>query len=189
MRIIDCRGLACPEPVLKARRALEEMVFPVEVRVDTPEAAENITRMLGHSGFRYQTSEQQLGLYRVIVTGEGSQASKEQRPLTTWLVTGATLGRGDDQLGLALMKSLFHTLTEQDSPDTIYFLNAGVKLSAGPEALTDHLEKLLAQGWSLESCGTCLDFYNLKDSLKVGSITNMYAIVDGIQSAGKVITI
>ena len=188
MRIIDCRGLACPEPVLATRRALEDMDFPVEVRVDTPEAVANVSRMLGNSGFRYQTSEKD-GITRIIINGAGSLTTKEQRPATVWLVTGATLGRGDEELGLALLKSLFHTFAEQKSPDTIYFLNAGVKLCAGPQALVSHLEKLQGQGWTLECCGTCLDFFELTNQLQVGSVTNMYEIVDGIQSAGKAITI
>ena len=34
---------------------------------------------------------------------------------------------------------------------------------------------------------TCLDFYKLKETLAVGSITNMYAIAETLAAAGKVI--
>ena len=43
------------------------------------------------------------------------------------------------------------------------------------------------QGVEIRTCGTCLDFYKLKETLAVGSITNMYAIAETLAAAGKVI--
>ena len=42
-------------------------------------------------------------------------------------------------------------------------------------------------GVEIVNCGTCLDFFKLKDDLKVGSITNMYDIVERMEKAEKVI--
>jgi sulfur relay (sulfurtransferase) complex TusBCD TusD component (DsrE family) len=44
-----------------------------------------------------------------------------------------------------------------------------------------------AQGVEILTCGTCLDYYGLKDKLQVGSVTNMYVIVEKLEAAGKVI--
>ena len=35
------------------------------------------------------------------------------------------------------------------------------------------------------TCGTCLDYYGLKDKLAVGTVTNMYSIVETMAKAGK----
>ena len=43
------------------------------------------------------------------------------------------------------------------------------------------------QGVEILSCGTCLNFYGLTDKLKVGSVTNMYDIVESMAKADKVI--
>lgn len=188
MRIIDCRGRACPEPVLATRRALENLDFPLEVRVDSPDALANISRMLGSSGYRYQTIDD-LQYRRIIVTGRNIVEEEECPPPSVWVITSAVLGRGSDELGRALMKSFLHTLAENCPPGTIYFLNSGVTVCAGPDALAAHIIELEYKGWILECCGTCLDYYALTDQLKAGRVTSMYTIVHGIQSAHKVITV
>ncbi len=39
----------------------------------------------------------------------------------------------------------------------------------------------------IRTCGTCLNFYVLTDQLAVGSVTNMYEIVETLAKAGKVV--
>jgi hypothetical protein len=51
----------------------------------------------------------------------------------------------------------------------------------------DSLKLLVEAGVEILSCGTCLDFYNLKDKLEVGIITNMYDTVESLLSSEKVI--
>lgn len=189
MDFLDCRGMACPEPVLATRRALAEIQnedYPLEVRVDF-DALANVCRMLGSGGYSYQTIE--CGDYYRILVNEKHRSAKAETKPSVWLITSTTLGQGSDELGLALMKSLLHTLSETEPPGIIFFLNSSVKLSAGPDALSQHLQTLVEKKWLLGSCGTCLDYYSLRDQVQAGEITNMYAIVEGIQSAAKVITI
>lgn len=106
-----------------------------------------------------------------------------------WLITSRTLGRGDEELGLALMKSFLHTLAQTENPGTIYFLNSGVKLCAGAEALVEYMQELVDRNWRLECCGTCLDYFGIKDQVKVGGITGMMQIVQGMAEADKVMTL
>lgn len=47
----------------------------------------------------------------------------------------------------------------------------------GSDSLED-LKSLEAQGVEIMTCGTCLDYYGLKDKLAVGTVTNMYSIVE-----------
>jgi len=87
------------------------------------------------------------------------------------------------------MKSLLHTLSELSNPGTIYFLNSGVKLCAGPDALEEYLKPLEQKDWQLLCCGTCLDYYVLRDEIRAGTVTNMSAIIQGLQGAEKVTSI
>jgi hypothetical protein len=45
------------------------------------------------------------------------------------------------------------------------------------------------KGTTIKTCGACLDFYHLTDTLAIGSITNMYEIVETMNQAAKVITL
>ena len=67
------------------------------------------------------------------------------------------------------------------------FYNEGVKLTTCPGDILEDLQYLESQGVEIVSCGTCLDFFHLKEDLKVGSITNMYDIVERMGKACKVI--
>ena len=86
------------------------------------------------------------------------------------------------------MKAFIFSLSQQESlPKAMVFYNGGVKLTVeGSEALTD-LKSLEAQGVEIVSCGTCLDFYGVKEKLAVGSVTNMYDIVERMETASSIV--
>jgi selenium metabolism protein YedF len=88
------------------------------------------------------------------------------------------------------MKSYTYALTETAPlPKAILFLNSGVKLTSDGSLVLENIKKLEESGVEIVSCGTCLDFYHLKDKLMVGIIGNMYSIIEKMNSAGKVINI
>lgn len=104
------------------------------------------------------------------------------------LVGTDKLGSGDDKLGAALMKSYMYALTENDiKPKTMIFVNGGVKLTTEGSDVIESLKNLHANGVEVLSCGTCLDFYNLKDKLLVGEVSNMYTIVEKMNKASNTI--
>lgn len=106
------------------------------------------------------------------------------------LVTSKEIGKGDEILGQKLMHSYFFSLSEGDAlPSHILFLNQGVKLVTEDTPIISILQSLADKGVSLLACGTCLDYYNLKNQLKVGEIGNMYMSRDIMASSPKVITI
>jgi len=116
------------------------------------------------------------------------QEGATREPVIVVLIDGATVGRGDDVLGSVLMKSFLHTLKEvKPLPWRLIFLNAGVKLAASGSDLVTLLSEIQDLGVEILSCGTCLDFFNLKDKLAVGSITNMYEIVSSLVTATSVL--
>ncbi len=100
------------------------------------------------------------------------------------VVGGDKLGDGDDKLGEILIKSYMFSLEKcPPYPKTILFLNSGVKLVVENSPVLDNLRAMESQGVEILSCGTCLDYYNLKDKLCVGGVTNMYAIVEMMNNA------
>jgi selenium metabolism protein YedF len=106
------------------------------------------------------------------------------------LVTGKSMGKGDDTLGEKLMYSYFYSLSEGDTlPSHILFLNEGVKLTTEDTSVLSLLQKLAENGVTLYSCGICLDYYNLTEQLKVGEIGNMYSNMEIMAEAQKVITL
>jgi selenium metabolism protein YedF len=98
------------------------------------------------------------------------------------------MGRGNDELGQILIRSFFHTLGEvQPRPGLIILFNTGVRLACQGSAVLDDLCALEADGIEILACGTCLGYFELKDSLAVGRVSNMYDIAEAILGAGKVV--
>ena len=106
----------------------------------------------------------------------------------TVVVSSDQMGNGEEKLGRTLMKAFLFALTRQDElPETIMFYNSGAFLSCeGSQSLED-LKNLEAEGVNIMTCGTCLDFYGLKEKLAVGTVTNMYEIVENMEKADKII--
>ena len=122
------------------------------------------------------------------VTGTAGCGPDMRRTGMVVVLSADTMGTGDEALGKTLMKSFVFALTKQDVlPETVLCYNSGAYLSCkGSESLAD-LKALEAEGVGIMTCGTCLDFYGLKDELGVGSVTNMYEIVEVMEKAGTVI--
>jgi|GEM_PF-6512134 len=186
MRIIDCRG-ACPNPVETTRKTLAGMSYPVEIKVDRPDAVAGVSHMLGNINYRYQTVEES-DYTRIIVTGkELDHKPKVVQPI--WLITSSTLGQGSAEQGLALMKSVLQALSHTEASGTIYFLNSGVKLCAGPQALPAELAALVENDWELRCSGPCLDYFSLKGQVKLGTVADIDTMVQDLQQAAKVISL
>ena len=67
------------------------------------------------------------------------------------------------------------------------FYNGGAKITCeGSDSLED-LKNLESQGVEIVTCGTCLDYYGMKDKLAAGTVTNMYDIVESMKKAGKIV--
>jgi selenium metabolism protein YedF len=98
------------------------------------------------------------------------------------------MGSGDEKLGTSLMKAFVFALTKQDMlPETIVCYNTGAYLTCEDADTLEDLKSLEAEGVNILTCGTCLDFYGIKEKLAVGSVTNMYEIVETMEKAKKVV--
>ena len=93
---------------------------------------------------------------------------------TTILIASDKLGHGEDELGALLMKNFIYSLARShDGLERVLFMNSGVTLACEGSASLDDLRILLDDGVAVRSCGTCLDFLGLKESLTVGEVGTM----------------
>lgn len=98
------------------------------------------------------------------------------------------MGHGEQELGKVLMKGFVFALTQQDRlPETVLLYNTGAYLSCEGSDNLEDLKALEAQGVEILTCGTCLNYYGLGDKLKVGSVTNMYEIVERMTAAKQLV--
>lgn len=105
-------------------------------------------------------------------------------------VNSERIGEGDDTLGGKLMASFFYSLVRSaDKPETIVFMNGGVRLACEGSPALDDIRLLAADGVKVLSCGTCLDFYGLKEQLAAGEIGAMNDTVSLMMRADDVVSI
>lgn len=183
---VDARGLACPQPVINTKKALDSIEEGTVITVvDNAVARDNVAKLTQSLGCQASV-EEQAGLYTITIT-KGAGGGETVKPAQTGVgpvvfVTQEYLGQGSEELGKILIKSFFFTLVEsQDPPKAIMFANGGVKLTCSGSPVVDHLQLLAEQGTEVLSCGTCLDYFGLKEQLQVGQITNMYTILENLK--------
>ena len=188
---VDARGLNCPEPVIETKKELEGLrEGSVVIVVDNEIAKENISKLASKLNFHFSVKEIEDGFEISVFKGELNNSIEEmlhEKAVLNDLVIvvgNNKLGSGDDDLGEILIKGYFYSLAEMKPyPKAIVFLNLGVRLTATESGVLDSLKKLADAGCDIVSCGTCLDYYGLKDSLKIGTISNMYSIVEYMNEA------
>lgn len=196
---VDARGMTCPQPVLCTKQALDTIETGIVVAiVDNEIAKENIVKFAKHQACRVVVKQQADTYYIEIQKGAAAYAEIEAvKPLalervydTVIVITSNVLGTGADELGAILMKSFLYTLTASDNyPTAVILLNSGVQLAVDGAQTVEHLRTLQHKGVEILACGTCLDYYHLKEKLAVGSVTNMYSVIEWMSAAGKVITL
>jgi selenium metabolism protein YedF len=199
MKNIDCRGLACPAPVLTAKQVIEaENLNELTVVVDNEAARQNVTRFLESQKFQVSVEASEDDF---LVTGQrdsdialvdDSQFEKEEVHQKKIMIMDATdrMGHGDNELGQKLMVNFLKTLKEMgDELWRLVFINNGVKLTIEDAETLEDLNELEENGIHILVCGTCLTHFDLMDRKKVGETTNMLDIVTAMQLADKVINI
>jgi len=193
---IDARGLACPQPVIAAKKALDSITGGiVTVLVDNTAAKENVTKLAVANNCGVSI-EEQGGYFQIKITkgastpvGAAAPAADQEQDVV-YFISNDTLGQGSDELGAILMKSFFFTLTEAEFlPRLMLFVNGGVRLTTEDSPVLSHVKQLAEKGVVILSCGTCLDYFQLKERLAVGEVTNMYTILAELNKAGKAITL
>ena len=181
---IDAGGKQCPIPVIMAKKELEAGEQDVEIIVDGPTQVGNLER-LGDALGRPATSEPFGDKFLVkFANGETVKgASVECADTYAVFFNTNAIGTNNSELGGNLAKMAIFTLSESEKiPAYVLFMNEGVKLPAGDEPqIIENLQTLIDKGSQVLVCGTCLNFYGIKDDLKVGTVSNMYDILGAMQ--------
>ena len=201
-RTIDCMGMACPLPVINAKKAIEAFTEDgtLHIRVDNDTAVQNLTRLGEHNGFAVTTAQNGDKAYTVTMAVVAGQAKGAQVPAEALscaaptrggkvvVLSADTMGGGDERLGKKLMKAFIFALTSQDeAPDKVICYNTGAFLTTRDADTVKDLKTLEAAGTTVMTCGTCLDFYGLKEELQVGVVSNMYDIVEAQMNAALIL--
>ncbi|ANU45427.1 sulfurtransferase-like selenium metabolism protein YedF [Enterocloster clostridioformis] len=200
---LDERGKQCPRPVIDTKKALESCNpgETVEVLVDNEIAVQNLSKMAASKGLSAVSEKISDNEFSVkIAVGQGvtpvsgvaddsgeepvaCQPDSRKKGMTV-VLSSNLMGHGDPELGKALMKGFVYALTQQDAlPETILLYNSGAYLSCEGSDNLEDLKSLESQGVEILTCGTCLNFYGLSEKLQVGSVTNMYEIVERMTAA------
>lgn len=206
-KTVDARGLACPLPVVNAKKAVGEFQEDgvLTVLVDNEIAVQNLQKFAAQRGLTAAGEKKADKEYevkiQVSVSGAAPAAAVEETDAEeincvpdsrkkgmVVVLSANVMGGGDEKLGKTLMKAFVFALTKQDVlPDTILCYNSGAYLTCEGSDSLDDFKELEAEGVNIMTCGTCLDFYGIKDTLAVGTVTNMYDIVETMEKAKQII--
>ncbi len=204
MKTVDVRQLACPGPVLKLRDLLEAGEREIALHVADELSRSNVSRFATSRGAEVQVTDGGDGSFVVAIRagGEAGEARPDEEELLECeipestaavgprvvQITAGTMGSGDDELGALLLRSFLKTQAELDpKPDAILFYNDGVKLCCEGSSLLEDLRGLEAAGVEIIACGTCLNFFELADQLRVGRVTDMLEIAGRLAEAGSIV--
>ena len=201
---VNARGLACPEPVLLSKKALAEIEHgEVIVYVDSDVAKENVARMAQHEGCAVGLKAHGKGGYELRLTinrsakaakthGHGEIKTSEAKDKThaegiAYLFDSDFIG-SNRELGKILVNGFLKAITSlQHKKSKVIFISNGVKLATKGSYVLEVLATLKGQGYEMLICGTCLDYFKIRDKVKIGTISNAVEIVESLTKAQKVI--
>jgi len=204
MLTIDTKGKLCPEPLIMARNALREVNEGEKILVlsDNETSFQNLMSFLSDLGAN-PVAEQKEGEYFVEATKPPESSEKaEKNPEAYCSVPGVPapsddyvvavrscqMGEGDEELGRLLIRGYFNALKGMDNlPTHILMYNGGINLALKDTDTAIALGELEDKGVTIIVCGTCVDYYKVKEKVAVGRISNMYQIATLLAEAGHVV--
>ena len=191
MSILDCRGQQCPHPVVQVRRQLlAAPATPLQVLVSDAAARDNVSRLAASLGYQVRVEATGGDFSLELSPGEQPAAAIAGAVAgpTVLFIASDQMGQGDPDLGHLLLKNFLFTLAENDkAPDQVLFVNAGARLTVHGSDVIEALQKLADLGADIATCGLCLEFFGLKDALRIGRVTNMLEIATALQTAGRIV--
>ena len=99
------------------------------------------------------------------------------------------MGHGDATLGQKILATFLRKCTALKGLTAIVLYNSGVKLIIRGSPVLAELHQLHDAGVDLRPCGTCLDYYKLRDQVELVPPSNMDEIIQELDRAEKIITL
>ncbi len=197
--VVDAKGLLCPQPLIMTKKALKDLPVDREmvVIIDNATSMQNVLRFLKDNNARTEVDERN-GVFTLTIQKKSEKlahpdaesycVAPSQARRHVIVVRGETMGAGDDELGTILIKAFINTIKEVSPlPESVVFYNRGIFLTLENSPVLDSLYELQSQGVSVLVCGTCADYFGKKDAVKVGTVSNMYTILEAMTAASHII--
>lgn len=200
MIMVDARGKACPTPVMMTKEAVDKGEDEVQVLVDNPVSAGNVTRFLRSQGYEVSEGSSAEGIVISARRGQVGAVAKEHVPAADpvcvgpsmdmgILITSKALGSESQELGEALMKAFLETMRQSGRVAALALMNGGVLLALSESSTSETLREMEAQGTQVLVCGTCTKHFGITDQVTVGTISNMFEITERVFGQPKSVTI
>ena len=190
MDTLNLVGKPCPIPVIEAKKALKQAApgQKISLLVDNEPATMNLARMAAGLGHAFHCEAAESGRFLVTLTAGAQTAGSATGRLVVAIGHDSLGGGPSPDLGRTLIKSFIYSLTELDPPpEHLLFFNGGAFLTTEGSKALDDLRTLESKGVTINTCGACLNFYQL--TLKIGSITDMFTITTTLAQAEKAVTL
>jgi len=167
------------------------------VIVDNDAACANVTRFAESQGHAVQTSQKEGIFYLRIKKGKGGPISEpppiscdvEQKRNMIIYIKSEFMGQGSDELGQILMNAYFETISHFATEIShIVLVNSGVKLATQGSEVLDQIRELEKMDIEILVCGTCLNFFKIKDQLGTGTVSNMFTILETLAKTNRVLS-
>ena len=187
---LNCMGMACPLPVVEAKKAIDEMEDGLlEIEVDNETCVQNLRRLAAKYDFTVASESISDKEFLVKMEVKKDHVLKgKQEDSCTVVFSSDKMGEGDEELGKNLMKSFVFALSNVDPlPTAMVFYNRGAFLTSEDSPVLADLKNLEKAGVKIMTCGLCADYYKIKKKLGVGVISNMYEIVETQMESQKII--
>ena len=186
---IDCRNLACPEPVIRTKNALEGLKSgeKLEILVNSIAPKENISRFLKNQNVEFSVEQNGAETKITAVKGESKleltnfdefvcEITPKNKKTVIYL-NEEYAGSGDVGVSL-LAKFLGALLQVENKPEYVICVNNAVKMTTNrAHPSFKPLKDLEAAGVKILSCGSCLEAYKLVSDLSVGEMSNAYEVM------------
>ncbi len=185
---IDCRNLACPEPVIRTKNALEGLKKgeKLEILVNSIAPKENISRFLKNQNVEFSIEQNGAETKITAVKGESKlelanfdefvcEITPKAKKTVVYL-NEEYAGSGD--VGVSLLAKFLGALLQVEKPEYVICVNNAVKMTTNrAHPSFKPLKDLEAAGVKILSCGSCLEAYKLVSDLSVGEMSNAYEVM------------
>ncbi len=198
---VDARGLPCPQPLMLAKKTLTELSEgeSLQMLLDNKLSCDNVIRFLKDHGLTPELSVEE-GVYTLEVKkgavtaplGNAAAYCAPAQPKVgpVIVINHHGMGSGSEELGKILLQACINTLKDvAPQPVAILCYNAGVFAVAKGAPTVPALTELVAQGVTLLVCGTCVDYFEMQNRVAIGTISNMYDILQQLSTAERIITL
>lgn len=201
---IDTKGKQCPAPIIMTKKGIKSAQEgeKIEVILDNATSCLNLSNFLTEMKIEFTTENAVNETIITFYKGEGivvkndagdevCSVSDNATDVSNYaiVIKSETMGEGDEELGTLLMRAFVSTVCESELslPRYVVLYNSGVKLAVAGSDITVRLSELEQKGVEIIVCGTCADYYNLKDQISQHYIGNMFKIVEALNKVSKIV--